>query len=243
VFLFRSVDFRALARNIFWYYPCNLKANTISGKTDDGEASISNSIEAVLEYLKAGPVEGENEKAVCTKIAEFLKIETLLAEKIMRTLAKIGLVRKSSFTDYFFDYKSTRCRVVMAIDQAKLEEWERKNGKQVPEAMTGRVEAQTMNAPRSRVRKPCGYQTQPISSVQTTNLQKIVLIDGTKWPEDVKLPPMGFHSGGGGRRPHSVPYGVRSPLRGSSYVGPGGPGAAAEGKKRKKKKKRKGKKV
>lgn len=217
-----------------------MKANTISDKMDDGEASIGNSIKAVLEYLKAGPVEGENEKTVCTKIAEFSKIETLLAEKIMRTLAKIGLVRKSSFTDYFFDSKSTRSRVVIAIDRAKLEEWDRKNGKQVPEAMTGRVEAQTMNAPRSRVRKPWRYQTQPTSSVQTTSLPKIVLIDGTKWPEDVKLPPMGFHSGGGGRRTHSVPYGVPSPLRGSSYVGSGGQGATAEGKKRKK---RNGKKV
>jgi hypothetical protein len=71
-----------------------------------------------------------------------------------------------------------------------------------------------------------------------TELHKFVLIDGTIWPDQVKLLAFGRHSGGGGRRPHQITYGLRSPLRYSSYVGPGGWSAATKGKKKKSKKKR-----
>jgi hypothetical protein len=38
------------------------------------------------------------------------------------------------------------------------------------------------------------------------------VIDGIKWPYKPNIPPMGSHSGGGGRRPHMIAYGVPSSL-------------------------------
>jgi len=93
--------------------------------------------------------------------------------------------------------KKKRAREVRTGEKAKKEGSQRNRWRKIRETTIRPPNIIVSVAPVSSKPRGATPETYPV-------------IGGIKWPYKPAIPPMGLHSGGGGRRPHGIIYGVPS---------------------------------
>ena len=187
---------------------------------ENNKDDLDRDLEKVLTFLQGHPIEASNETVIYEKLDDILKelgINPTQAEKIIE-LIRARFAVKTNLVDYSCVSDSTSSRIILTARPRKvgklekrsteavtLKEWENRPAREEELQAMQRVRKEVEASEKAQRFSSIGYrQDRPRSFV----------IKGDGWVYEVKIVPGGWHSGGGGRRPHPIAYQVGSSLSG-----------------------------